>query len=241
MKLIILALFLLVLLPIQAAELAEGFDAALASEARPEQDKARDPARKPRAVLQFVGIGQDMVVLDAIAGGGWYTEVLAAAVGPGGKVYAQNGERMKSRVGEAMAARAKRLGNVEVIYTGPDMVLPMTGGFDAAFTALNLHDVANRDEAYGLGFLRAIHGALKPGGVFGVIDHVGVAGADNTSLHRIETARAKDLLIRAGFEIEAESDVLAHPEDDHTTMVMNPEIRGMTDRMLIRARKPMPR
>ena len=219
------------------AQLAPGFDAALMAEERPAEEKERDASRMPSEVLNFVGIGEGMNVLEAIAGGGWYTEVLSAAVGPDGTVYSQNAERMRERFADAAAARAERLGNVEVIYTqGTAIDLPVEA--DAAFTALNLHDMANRGDEVGLGFLGGIYDALAPGGVLGITDHVGVAGQDNTELHRMEASKARELITQAGFVIEAESDILMNPDDDHTLRVFDPAIQGVTDRMLFRARKP---
>ena len=219
------------------AQLAPGFDAALMAGERPAEEKERDASRMPAEVLNFVGIGEGMNVLEAIAGGGWYTEVLSAAVGPDGTVYSQNAERMRERVEAGAAARAERLGNVEVIYTeGAAIDLPVEA--DAAFTALNLHDMANRGDEVGLGFLGGIYDALKPGGVLGLVDHIGIEGQDNSNLHRMETSRARELIAQAGFVIEAESDILMNPEDDHTLRVFDPAIQGATDRMLFRARKP---
>ena len=219
------------------AQLASGFDTALMAEERPAEEKERDASRMPAEVLNFVGIGEGMNVLEAIAGGGWYTEVLSAAVGPEGMVYSQNAARFQERVGEMAAARAGRLGNVEVIYT-EGTAIPLPAEADAAFTALNLHDMANRGDEVGLGFLGGIYDALAPGGVFGIVDHVGVAGQDNAELHRMEASKARELITQAGFVIEAESDILMNPDDDHMLRVFDPAIQGATDRMLFRARKP---
>jgi predicted methyltransferase len=221
-----------------SAALAPGFDAALQSAARLAEEKERDSARKPREVLEFVGIDAGMTVLEAYAGGGWYTEVLSAAVGPEGTVYSQNTARFAERFAETANARAARLGNVEV-WNRELGDLGLDNAVDAAFTALNLHDAANNggDEA-GVAWLKGIYGALKPGGVFGFIDHVGIAGQDNTALHRIEKARVRRLLEQAGFVVEAESDLLMNPADDHTLNIRDESLGRSTDRMLIRARKP---
>ena len=219
------------------AQLAPGFDAALMADERPAEDKERDASRMPAEVLNFVGVGEGMTVLEAIAGGGWYTEVLSAAVGPDGTVYSQNAVRFQERVGEMAAARAERLGNIEVIYT-EGAAIPLPEEVDAAFTALNLHDMANRGDEVGLGFLGAIYDALAPGGALGIVDHAGAAEQDNAELHRMEASKARELIAQAGFLIEEESDLLANPEDDHTLRVFDPAIQGATDRFLIRARKP---
>lgn len=219
------------------AQLAPGFEAALAASERPAEEKERDASRMPAEVLNFVGIGAGMNVLEAFAGGGWYTEVLAAAVGPEGTVYAQNFARFRERVEASAAARAARLGNVELVYTeGNAMELPVQA--DAAFTALNLHDMANRSDEAALSWLSGIYDALEPGGVLGLVEHVGIAGQDNAQLHRMETAKARELIARAGFVIDAESDLLMNPDDDHTLGIRDAGIRGATDRMLFRARKP---
>ena len=219
------------------AELAPGFAEALSSAERPAEEKARDASRKPEEVLSFVGIEAGMTVLELFAGGGWYTEALSAAVGPEGMVYAQNPERFRERVAEAAAARAARLENVEVFYTvGSDIGLPAQA--DAAFTALNLHDYANRGDETGLAFLRGIYDSVVPGGTLGVVDHVGVAGQDNAELHRMEASKARKLLTAAGFVVEAESLILTNPADDHSLGIRDPSIRYNTDRMLIRARRP---
>ena len=219
------------------ADLAFGFNAALQSNARPADEKMRDAARKPGEVLNFVGIEAGMTILEVSAGAGWYTEILSAAVGPDGHVIAQNAPRFEERVGDSSRARAERLGNVDVRFAGVDS-LELSNDVDAAFTALNLHDPANRSDEAGIAFLSSIFAALEPGGVLGLIDHVGVDGQDNTALHRIQKARAREILTRAGFEIEAESDVLMNPADDHTLGVRDESLGRVTDRMLIRARKP---
>ena len=79
---------------------------------------------------------------------------------------------------------------------------------------------------------------LKPGGIFGVIDHEGADSADNSSLHRMPSAMAIEALKSAGYRIEATSDLLNNANDDMTKMVFSPEIRGKTNRFLIKAVKP---
>ena len=113
------------------------------------------------------------------------------------------------------------------------------GKIDVAITALNLHDTyIFGGEAGAVIFLKNIFTALKPGGVLGVIDHVGIAGQDNISFHRIEKSMAMTFLKYAGFVIEAESDLLANPKDDHMLPMRDPSLERNTDRMLIKARKP---
>ena len=224
---------------VQASDLADGINAALSSPQRPEGEQARDQARKPVPTLQFLGVEAGMTVVDVLAGGGWYTEVLSAAVGPQGKVYSQNPERMRERMGDAAKARADRLGNVEVLYTADMTDFGLDGTVDFAITALNLHDAYNfGGEQAGKDFFKGVYKALKPGAVLGVIDHVGIAGQDNKTMHRIEKSVAIELIKSAGFVIEAESDILHNPDDDHTRQIRDEALQRNTDQMLFKARKP---
>jgi predicted methyltransferase len=169
--------------------------------------------------------------------GGWFTEVLSAAVGPTGKVYSQNPDFITKREGfmDTEKALADRLGNVTPVHG--ELAAAGVTGADAAITALNLHDVYGQGgEAAAEGFLKGIYAALKPGGVLGVIDHVGMADHDNKAMHRIPVQTARDLLTKAGFTVEAESNILAYPGDDHMKPVF--QLQHHTDQFLIRARKP---
>ena len=213
---------------------------ALAAPERSAENKARDAARKPIETVQFFGIKTGDTAVDMIAETGWFTEVLAAAVGPRGHVYSQNPPFIPADAEKALLAR---LSNAE------ELRVPLAQGgvvakADAVVTALNLHDIYNgfnnqpAGEPAAVDFLKAIYAALKPGGVLGVIDHVGVAGQDNAKLHRMLPQQARDALTKAGFAIEAESTLLANAADDHTKMVFDPAVRGHTDQFMFRARKP---
>ena len=218
--------------------------ADLAAQTRSPEDQARDAGRKPAEVLAWLGIGPGMTVMDLVASGGWYTEVLSIAVGPEGKVYAQNPPMfLQFRDGyydKAMATRLAdgRLANVERV----DRDLQDTGipanSLDAALTALNFHDVHNMggDEA-AVGFLAAVKTLLKPGGVLGLIDHYGDADKDNNALHRLNVDTAWPIIEAAGFEVVS-SDMLRNPDDDRTTNVFDEAIRGKTDRVLYKLVKP---
>jgi predicted methyltransferase len=232
-----LAAVLLLSAAVASADVASGFDEALASEGRASEDKARDAARQPKEVLEFVGISEGMTVLDVAASTGWYTEVLAAAVGPDGRVIAHNTEGRRDRSEPGIAPKAERLGNVTLLFADFGS-MGLDGEADAALTALNFHDIHNRGaEAVAL-FLGDVYKALKPGGVFAVIDHEGSAGQDNKSLHRIESAVAAAALEQAGFVVEAVSDILDNPADDHSLHMRDESLQRNTDRFLIRARKP---
>lgn len=217
----------------------------LSADSRLAGDSARDAGRKPAEVIEFLEIGTGDSVIDLMAAGGWYTEVLSIAVGPDGKVVAQNPEwilAFRERANDkALDARLAggRLNNVSRLDIEYADMGPATGSYDAALSALNFHD------AYYLGsaedaatFLSAVYGVLKPGGVLGIIDHVGNADGDNKSLHRIDKSIALDMATAAGFVVEDDSNLLANPDDDHTQGVFSEGLRGNTDRFLLKLRKP---
>ena len=221
---------------------AADLTAALDNPARAEADKGRDEARKPAEVLVFIGVEPGMTVLDIAASAGWYTEVFSVAVGEDGTVYSQNTlatlERRDGASDKALSARLAddRLPNV--IRADGEISAIEPRSIDVAFTALNFHDTYNFAGAEAAAALLAeIYAVLKPGGVFGFIDHSGDPEQNNTKLHRIPKQIVMDLATESGFIVEAESDVLAHPEDDRTEMVFG-EIRGKTDRIVLKLRKP---
>ncbi len=240
--LLALALFgALIQLAYAQTDQAPRMRAALAAPERSAESKARDEARKPIETVQFFGIKTGDTVIDMVAVGGWFTEVLSAAVGPSGHVYSQNPPFLPES--DAEKALIKRLGNAEALRK-PIEQADLAGKVDAVVTAMNLHDIYNgyanqpAGEPATVEFLKAIYVALKPGGVLGLIDHVGVAGQDNAKLHRMQPQQARDAVTKAGFKIEAESKLFANPADDHTKGVFDPAIRGHTDQFMWRLRKP---
>ncbi len=228
----------------EAAEMAARIEAQMQAPDRHRFDAPRDAARKPFETFQFLGLREGMTALDVGAYAGYTTEMLAAAVGPTGKVYSHNRERVLTNFADGYYGRTmeERLANDRLPNVVPHVReyddLGLEGTVDVAFLGNLLHDFYRRDGREGaVGLLQYIHATLKPGGVLGITDHIGVPGADNHRLHRIEPDVARALLQEAGFVVEAESDLLANAGDDHTLMVYNDEIYLRTDRFLFRARK----
>jgi predicted methyltransferase len=216
----------------------------LAADARSEADRARDIGRKPAEVIDFLGIAPGMSVLDIFGAGGYYTEVLALAVGPDGHVAAQNPAfvlQMRDGVNDkALSERLanNRLPNVSRLDKELADISAEDGPFDAAITALNMHDIYNRNgEESAVATLKLIYAALKPGGVFGVIDHNGAAGNDNKALHRMQKEDAIRIAKAAGFIVEGDSSIL-NTDEDMSQAVFADEVRGNTNRFLLRLRKP---
>jgi len=235
---------------LMAAPQSAAIDAAIASPERPAADRDQDERRKARNVLEFSGVESGMTVLDAFSAGGYYTELLARVVGPEGRVIAYNNPPYARFAEKGIAARysGDRLPNVrQVTSTIEDLELA-PASLDAVIFVMSYHDLYWRpadgswpptDPALLLGKL---HAALKPGGVIVVQDHVATAGGDTAEvvdkLHRIDPAVVKADFAKAGFTLDGESDVLAHPDDAHTIMVFDEAIRGKTDQFLFRFRKP---
>lgn len=217
----------------------------LAGESRPEADRLRDAGRRPADVVEFLGIGEGMRVMDIMAAGGYYTEVLSLAVGADGQVVAHNPPAfLQFRDGaneKAISARLadNRLPNVARLNKDFADFAAGDGPLDAALTALNFHDIYNRNGAEAAtAALRAVAGVLRPGGVIGIIDHVGEAGYDNTALHRIEISKVLESIEAAGLVVDSDSDILRNEADDHTLSVFDQAVRGKTDRFLLKVTKP---
>ena len=208
-------------------------EGALQNSSRPVVDRERDSNRKAPEVLSFLGIEEGQTALDLVAIGGWYSEVLSYAVGDAGEVIMQNNPgRLVDNNIEQISERLNRRSNI-THHIGPVSELP-DNSVDFALTALNFHDIYNRsaDEAHER--FTEVFNALKPGGVFGVIDHEGTPGADNAALHRIAFDKAVKSIIGIGFVLTGASDLLDNPEDDHTLGPFDPSLGRNTDRFILR-------
>ncbi|MGD8324165.1 MAG: methyltransferase domain-containing protein [Gammaproteobacteria bacterium] len=217
-----------------AIAVAPDFMDKLTADSRPMEDRMRDGARRPYQVMQLLGVEAGMTAVDIGAGGGWYTRVLSAAVGPSGHVIAQFGPRALERNnGQGPRDLAASLGNTEVSFENlGDLDANIA---DVAVTALNVH---HGNDARNIPTFRAVLRVLKPGGRAAIIDHVGLANIDNSQLHRIPPAQVRAQIEAAGLEIVEESDILRSTADDHTMAVNDPALGRNSDRFLFIVRKP---
>lgn len=214
---------------------------SLTSLGRTPNDFARDSIRKPIETLQFFGIEKGMTVLDVYAAGGYYTYILSKAVGPTGKILSQNTERGRAFVedrqnqtqGEALDNKISQAGliNVEQITGELHAISIEKESLDAALLMLTLHDLVYSARATDL--LKKLYGWLKPGGVIGISDHIGLPDQNNRALHRMEPSKAIELAKRAGFTVES-SDLLRNFDDNHTRSIFDPKLARRTDRFLLR-------
>jgi predicted methyltransferase len=229
------------------AAVPANLSAALADKARPAADTARDAARKPGELLALGGVKPGQAVTDFMMGSGYFTRILAPAVGDKGKVYAyQSAEFIKFRAayGTEQSAAVADYKNVSAL-TAPLSAVGLPAGQDLVLTVQNYHDLHlppfPADTAANVN--KQVFAALKPGGVYLIVDHAAAAGAPVTEtankLHRIDEAVVKTEVEAAGFKLVAEDDkMLANPADDHTLNVFQAPIRGKTDQFVLKFVKP---
>lgn len=247
LRLCFLLLFSLLILPGASALDKVALRLAISGPDREVTDFARDAARKPVEVLDFLGLEAGMTVLDLYAAGGYYTFILSKAVGNDGVVYAQNTprglrfveDRQDISQGEALNAKIEqgKLSNVTQIIRPLQEIGLAENSLDMAIVAQTLHDYYNPNPKRALEMLLQIKALLKPGGTLGITDHVGIAGRDNRDLHRMEIQQAIDIAEQAGFVVES-SELLRSPMDDHSRAIFDPRLNRSTDRFLLKLQKP---
>lgn len=210
--------------------------AIVASPDRAPADRTNDVRRKPVDMLAFIGLRPGMTVMDVSAARGYTSELLARAVGPTGKVYAQNAPRLSSRLPPAqpegasapvppsataaptLEARARAHPNivpVQRVFEDPAPPEVANGGLDLVTLMFNYHDLGHmsvdRERMN-----RALFRALKPGGLYVIADHSGRPGTGITesgTLHRVEEDLVKREVQAAGFRLAAEGMFLRNPAD----------------------------
>jgi predicted methyltransferase len=208
-------------------------------------DALTNPALKGPEVLAFMGVKPGDRIADLVAGR--FTRALSRAVGPAGAVYAVEPAEVVAVHPQVMTlmnglASGPGGGNVTVV-TGPINTLILPNDLDIVLIRQNYHDMHDRfmGPADVAGLNRRIYAALKPGGVYVVLDHAAAAGSglrDTDTLHRIDPAAVRQEVTAAGFVFDGESSILANPADPHDRNVFDPSIRGHTDQFLFRFRKP---
>ena len=224
------------------AALASGpvssFAGILADPGRPEADRARDADRKPAELIAFAKLRRGAQVAELAPGGGYFTRLLSAFVGPNGHIYA-----VAARPSPALTDIAGNHPNVSIVAGGPGEI-PVPNAVDMVWTTLNYHDFKNSkqgDNDAAVLFNRAAFKALKPGGIYLIVDHQAAPGAGasvTSTLHRIEESVVKREVAAAGFRLDGESSLLRHAADDHSLKVIETGVRGKTDQFILRFRKP---
>ncbi|MCB9674829.1 MAG: class I SAM-dependent methyltransferase [Alphaproteobacteria bacterium] len=219
---------------------------AVSASDRSADDRALDAGRKPGETLRFFGIAPGMQVLEVGAGGGYTAELLARIVGPEGHVYGHNAPFVLERFAEKpWSERLQKpvMANVSRVDAAFDAPLPMEGTLDAVVNVLFYHDTVWQ------GVDRAamntnLFAALKPGGVYGIVDHSARPEDGLTvteTLHRIDEAALVAEIEAAGFVLRESADFLRNPHDTRDWSASPRtagEQRGTSDRFVLRFEKP---
>jgi len=220
---------------------SRAIQAAVADPGRPAEDVARDPARKPAEIIAFAGVRAGDRIVELIPGGGYYTRILARAVGPRGHVYAVVSPGQAQRPGglDRLRAAVAAYPNVEIVVSDLG-ALSITPPVDLVWTSENYHDFHNSPTMTVAAINRAAFAVLRRGGIYYVEDHAapGTGTTATNTLHRIDPQAVRDEVAAAGFRPAGESPLLANPADPHTARSNDASISGHTDRFALRFRKP---
>ena len=222
--------------------------AALSDPARPPQEVRLDALRKPAEVIAFAGLKSGDRVADFMSGNGYFTRIFSRVVGPTGRVYAFIPSQQLAHCSASETAGTRvlghdtRYGNVQVLIDPADH-FAVPAPVDLVWTAQNYHDLHDAfmkpiDVA---AMNAAVYRALKPGGVYLIIDHAAEPGSglrDTEKLHRIDPESIRAEVTAAGFVFEGESKALRNPDDLHKLLVFDPAIRHRTDQVVLKFRKP---
>jgi predicted methyltransferase len=221
---------------------------AVADPGRPPGDVARDVNRKPAETLAFAGVKPGDQIADYIANTGYFTRLFSSVAGPKGHVYAVELNEIVTYANvakgyAALKAWAPGHPNTTVETVAASAPLQFPRKLDLFWTSQNYHDL--HDKFLGpvdiAAFNRQVFAALKPGGLYIVLDHRAVRGAPadvTETLHRIDPDTVKREVEAAGFELVAESPILANPSDPLTIGVFNKAIAGHTDQFILKFRRP---
>lgn len=221
-------------------------DAALKSPIRTEAEKARDSNRRPMETLEFMRFGDNLRVLELFPGTGWYTKLLAPVLAERGQLYLAMGT---NRI-QGVLAETPELATAEVLDINPLMTsTDRHGVFDLApfsfwledldlvLTFRNTHNLTPAGRAV---LNQAVFEALRPGGLYGVVDHtrrhMEPDGPENG--RRVDPVRIVHEALQAGFEFVAWTDLHYRPDDELRYEVGRHTVKGNTDRFTFLFRKP---
>ena len=230
------------------SEVARRIRDAMASGIRTEADTARDANRKPLETLLFFGLEEDMTVLELVPAGGWFTKILGPVLKDDGKLYVALGPLDGLR---DLTQQHESLSEVEVLDTASDITFrPAPGAaaptdksfgvtnVDLVLTFRNLHNYTPEMRAL---VNDAVFDALRPGGIYGVLDHTRRHMEPNMrdNGRRVDPVQMIKEIQAAGFVFEDYSTIHYSPADALALEVGDPEVTNQTDRLTFRFRKPL--
>lgn len=219
---------------------------AMAADIRSEEDRARDPNRLPKETLAFFGLRDDMRVLELFPGTGWYTRLLAPVLRERGRLYlAISTDRV-----EPVVKSTAGLDRVEILDINADMPMTETRGIfelgelsfwvedlDMVLTFRNAHNLTSAGRA---NLNQAVFEALKPGGIYGVVDHLRrhMEPLSPENRRRTDPVQIIQEALATGFQFVAYSDLHFNPDDDLSKEVADPSINDRSSRYTLMFRKP---
>ena len=226
-----------------SSQLSNVIAGAVSDPARPADHRKADGLRKPAETLAFSGVRPGMTVGEFYPGGGYFTRMLSDVVGPRGHVYGIENDRWKGAVEANNALLAERRWKNVSIDVAPFGTVNFPRPLDLAWVTQNYHDlrIAKYGKVDTIAFDRAVYKALKPGGIFFILDHQGaptLSDADIEKMHRINRDVVVKEVTSVGFKLAAEGKFLRRPSDDHTKSIFDPAIRGHTDQYALKFVKP---
>lgn len=231
----------------EPASLASAVDAVVNASDRSPEDRELDKGRHPGEFLNFLGLKAGMKVGEISSGGGYTTELLARSVGPNGTVYGQNAKFILDRYAEKPWSERlqkpvmKNVVRVDREFDEP--FPPEAKNLDAVVDVLFYHDTVwmKTDRAK---MNRAIFDALRPGGIYVIVDHSARQGAGTNEVqtnHRIEESIVRDEIEKAGFKLAATAEFLKNPGDTrdwNASPKSAGQLRGTSDRFVLKFQKP---
>ncbi|PKI14876.1 class I SAM-dependent methyltransferase [Colwellia sp. 12G3] len=219
-----------------AADFSENIKQAMSADIRTDKEKDRDRNRKPVETLKFFGIKDDMKVLELVPGGGWYSKLLAPALRDNGQFYLSLGTKnlKDSLLKNAAFDKVKLVGSEEYDFINLNFNV---NDLDAVLTFRNYH---NFDEAERISVNKAAFKALKPGGVYGVVDHTRRHMQKNNDENgrRFDPVFAIKEIQQAGFVLVDYSNLHYRADDELRFEVGRKTIRGNSDRFTLLFKKP---
>ncbi|MFT5139514.1 MAG: putative methyltransferase [Rhodothermales bacterium] len=223
----------------------EKLEVAMAAEIRGEADTDRDRNRRPIDTLEFFGLRDNMKVVELLPGGGWYTKLLAPVMNENGEFFVAYGT---SRVAENLATESG-YENIQVIAAEANLFRPEGSRFyelenpglgvsdvDIVFTFRNYHNFAPAGRE---AMNKAVYSALKPGGIYAVVDHTRrhMEADNNENRRRADPVTAIMEIQAAGFELVDSSDMHYRADDELRYEVGRASVTGNTDRFTLKFRK----
>lgn len=211
-------------------------------------DAADDAHRKIADIMTFAQVKPGQKVVELIPADGYWTRVFSGIVGAQGHVYTIWPDQYQQYVGESYTKwqgliATPQYSNVSLLRQ-PAAALSVPESVDLVFTAQNYHDY--HDKFMGpvdmKAFDKKVFDALKPGGIFVIIDnvaHTGSGFSDTDTIHRVDPEAVKKEVESAGFVFDGSSSALKNPADKHTMISYKPPMSGHNDEFIFRFRKPM--